>query len=143
MNSASSACGFGVTKAARQQALIRSQNPHLRQLDEALQSEVGLAALRAGYDLKRSVDVTRGDTALFREALLNAKQALQEARGKVVTGFAGEADLGRDIQEIIDLAEALYEDMSSSNRRAETTPTSVRLKAKRLDDEPTSPRGYC
>ena len=99
-------------KGREKQALIRSQNPHLRQLDEALQSEVGLAALRAGYDLKRSVDVTRGDTALFREALLNAKQALQEARGKVVTGFAGEADLGRDIQEIIDLAEALYEDMS-------------------------------
>ena len=99
-------------KGREKQALIRSQNPHLRQLDEALQSEAGLAALRAGYDLRRSVDVARGDTALFREALLNAKQALQEARGKVVTGFSGEADLRRDIQEILDLAEALSEDMS-------------------------------
>ena len=99
-------------KGLEKQALIRSQNPHLRQLDEALQSEKGLVALRAGYDLKRSVDVARGDTALFREALLNAKQALQEARGMVVTGFDGEADLRRDIDEIVALADALYEDMS-------------------------------
>lgn len=102
-------------KGRNQQALIRSQNPHLRQLDETLQSEEGLVALRAGYGLKRSVDVARGDTALFREALLNAKQALQEARGKVVTGFTGEPDLRRDIDEIVALADALHEDMSQVN----------------------------
>lgn len=101
-------------KGRNKQALIRSQNPHLRQLDEALQSEDGIAALRADYDLERSVDVARGDTALFREALLNAKQALQEARAKVVTGFDGEADLVRDINEITALADALFEDMSSA-----------------------------
>ena len=92
-------------------ALIRSQNPDLRRLDEALQSTEGVAALRAGYDLNRSVDVARGDTALFREALLNAKQALQDARAKVLTGFDGERDLRRDITEIAALADALYEDM--------------------------------
>lgn len=95
-----------------EKALIRSQNPHLRQLDEALQSKDGIAALRAGYGLKRSVDVARGDTALFREALLDAKQSLQNARAKVVTGFSGEPDLQKDIDEIIDLAEALHYDMS-------------------------------
>ena len=99
-------------KSKDKPALIRSQNPHLRQLDEALQSEDGLVALRAGYNLKRSVDVARGDTALFREALLNAKQALQEARGKVVTGYSGEADLRRDIDDIVALSLELEEDMS-------------------------------
>ena len=99
-------------KARKKPALIRSQNPDLRRLDEALQSTEGVAALRADYDLKRSVDVARGDTALFREALLNAKQALQEARAKVVTGFDGEPDLLHDITEIAALADALYEDMS-------------------------------
>ena len=97
-----------------QPALVRSQNPHLRQLDGALQSNDGLAALRAGYGLSRSVDVARGDTALFREALLNAKQSLQDARGKVVTGFTGEADLSREMDQILALADALYEDMSQA-----------------------------
>lgn len=99
-------------KEREETPLIRSQNPHLRQLDEVLQSKEGITALRAGHGLARSVDVARGDTALFREALLNAKQSLQDARAKVVTGFAGEPDLQRDIEEIVDLAEALHDDMS-------------------------------
>ena len=99
-------------KGRNQPALITSQNPHLRELDETLRSEDGLEALRAGYGLKRSLDVARGDTALFRGALLTAKQALQDARAKVVTGFTGETDLSREIEEIVSLADALYEDMS-------------------------------
>lgn len=92
-------------------ALIKSQNPDLRLLDEALQSSEGVAALRAGYSLAIAVDIARGDTALFREALLKAKQSLQEARGKVVTGFSGETDLMREMEQILDLATALDEDM--------------------------------
>ena len=99
-------------KGRTRPALIHSQNPDLRLLDETLQEDRGLDALRAGWGLKRSVDVARGDTALFREALLDAKQSLQQARAKVVTGFAGEPDLRRDIDEIVTLADALYEDMS-------------------------------
>ena len=99
-------------KSRDQPALIRSQNPHLRELDETLKSADGIRALRAGYGLRPSLDVARGDTALFREALLKAKQSLQDARAKVVTGFAGEADLSREIEEIVSLADALYEDMS-------------------------------
>ncbi len=102
-------------KEREQKSLIQSQNPHLRQLDEALQSDDGLAALRAGYGLARSVNVARGDTALFREALLNAKQSLKDARAVVVTGFTGEPDLQREMDEIMSLADALYEDMSQAN----------------------------
>ena len=99
-------------KTRQKPALIHSQNPDLRQLDETLQSTDGVDALRADYDLERSVDIARGDTALFREALLNAKQALEGARAKVITGFDGEPDLLRDITEIANLADALCEDMS-------------------------------
>lgn len=99
-------------KGREEPALIKSQNPHLRELDETLKSEDGLTALRAGYGLQRSLDIARGDTALFREALLTAKQSLQDARAKVVTGFSGEVDLTREIDEIVSLAEALHEDMS-------------------------------
>jgi hypothetical protein len=99
-------------KGRGEPALVKSQNPHLRQLDETLKKDEGLTALRAGYGLQRSLDIARGDTALFREALLTAKQSLQDARAKVVTGFSGEADLSREIDEIVSLADALYEDMS-------------------------------
>ena len=102
-------------KERDQKSLIQSQNPHLRQLDEALQSDDGVAALRAGYGLTRSVNVARGDTALFREALLNAKQSLKDARAVVVTGFSGEPDLQREMDEIMSLADALYDDMSQAN----------------------------
>ena len=90
---------------------VKTQNPHLRQLDEALQSKSGLDALRAGLGLSVAYDVHRGDTALFREALVEARQALQKARGKVLTGFAGEADQVEEIGQIGTLAETLQDDM--------------------------------
>ena len=92
-------------------ALIKSQNPDLRRLDEALQHQDGITALRAGYDISVAVDIARGDTALFRESLLKSKRSLQEARARVVTGFAGERDLIREMEQIIDLVEALDDDM--------------------------------
>ena len=98
-------------KARGKAALIKSQNPDLRRLDEALQSKQGLSALRAGYDISVAVNIARGDTALFREALLKAKQSLQEARGKVETGFAGEQDLVREMEQIIAIGTALEGDM--------------------------------
>ena len=98
-------------KTKEKAALIKSQNPDLRRLDEALQSKQGLSALRAGYDISVAVNIARGDTALFREALLKAKQSLQEARGKVETGFAGEQDLVTEMEQIIAIATALDRDM--------------------------------
>ena len=91
--------------------LIKSQNPDLRKLDRALQSKDGLSALRAGYGLTVAVDIARGDTALFREALLKSKQSLQNARAKVATGFEGEKDLSREMEEILVIADALDDDM--------------------------------
>ncbi|MXX19421.1 MAG: hypothetical protein F4X03_10720 [Dehalococcoidia bacterium] len=90
---------------------IKTQNPHLRQLDEALQSKGGLSALRAGLGLSVAYDIHRGDTALFREGLVEARQALQKARGKVLTGFAGEADQLEEIGQIVTLSETLHDDM--------------------------------
>ena len=90
---------------------VKSQNPYLRQLDEALQSKGGLSALRAGLGISVAYDVHRGDTALFREALIEARQALQKARGKVLTGFAGEIDQLEEIGQIVTLAETLNDDM--------------------------------
>lgn len=91
--------------------VVKSQNPDLRRLDEALLSSDGLAALRANLDLGTAVGIARGDTALFREALVTAKKSLQDARGKVVTGFRGEQDLLKDVEQIVDIGFALEGDM--------------------------------
>ena len=97
--------------------VVRSQNPDLRRLDEALLSRDGLAALRANFDLDTAVSISRGDTVLFRESLVTAKKALQDARGKVVTGFEGEQDLLDDSEQIVDIARALKDDMVKLSQR--------------------------
>lgn len=91
--------------------VVKSQNPDLRRLDEALLSRDGRAALRADLDLNTAVGIARGDTALFREALVMAKKSLQDARGKVVTGFEGEQDLLQDAEQIVEIAVLLEDDM--------------------------------
>ena len=91
--------------------VVKSQNPDLRRLGEALLSSDGVAALRVDLDLDAAVGIARGDTALFREALVIAKKSLQDARGKVVTGFEGEPDLLQDIGQIVEIGTALEDDM--------------------------------
>ncbi len=93
------------SKSRNKQPVIQTQNPDLRNLDEVLQNKDGIAALQAGMTLKTSLDISRGDERLFREALIAAKQSLQEARGKLLTGFRGESDvleIARDIQLLAD-----------------------------------------
>jgi len=110
------------SKAKQQKPVVESQNPDLRILDEVLTSKDGTAALRRGLPLRVARDIGKGDEQLFREALIAAKQALQEARGKLLTGYEGEADLLRLAKEIVELAESIRSEMtkvpaSSAKRR--------------------------
>jgi len=101
------------SKKEDKQPLVRSQNPDLKQLDEALQSPNSIAALRAGLPLKVSVAIGRGDERLFREALVTAKQALEEARSKVLTGYKKEKDLLTTAEAIRVLAESIATEMAT------------------------------
>jgi hypothetical protein len=85
--------------------LVRSQNPDLRVLDEVLQSSNGVAALRQGLGLTVSSDIAKGDEQILREKLVSAKVSLQDARGKVVTGYLGLRDLHALGEDIAALAE--------------------------------------
>ncbi|MCH7990623.1 MAG: hypothetical protein IID46_15895 [Planctomycetes bacterium] len=73
--------------------MIHSQNPDLRLLDESLQTKRGTDALTGGLPLVVAHEASRGDDKLFREHLLRSKLALQEAFGKVHTGYDGGIDL--------------------------------------------------
>jgi hypothetical protein len=101
------------SKIKQKKAIIESQNPDLKILNDVLTSKDGTAALRRGLPLTVARDIGKGDEQLFREALIAAKQSLQEARGKLLTGYEGEADLVRLAKEIVDLAESIHTEMTT------------------------------
>lgn len=115
------------SKSRHTPPLITSQNPDLRILDDVLRTANGLAALRQGLPLRVSQEIGKGDPRVLRESLVTAKNSLQTARGKVITGFDGEADLISLSRDIVDLAEAIVDDMRRAQRRAS--------RRKEMDDE--------
>ena len=100
------------SKNKQKKPVVESQNPDLRILHEVLLSKDGTAALRKGLPLSVARDIGKGDEQLFREALIAAKQSLQEARGKLLTGYEGEVDLLRTAQEIVNLADSIHGEMT-------------------------------
>ena len=67
--------------------VVKSQNPHLRQLDEVLKSREAVTALRAGKDLSLALELSCPPVAVLEESLHNAKRELQRARGYMTTGY--------------------------------------------------------
>lgn len=112
------------SKSRQQPPLVQSQNPDLRVLDEVLLSKDGVAALRQGLPLGISLDISKGDTRLFRAAMVASKHYLQEARGKLLTGYYGEPDLLESAADIVLLAINIRDEMEarrSSPKRPQRT----------------------
>jgi hypothetical protein len=108
------------SKSKNKRPVVKSQNPDLRILDETLQNANGIAALRKGLPLTVSSDIGRGDETLFREAIVLAKQSLEDARGKLLTGFKGERDLIDIARSIHLLATSIFEEMEGRTQRRRT-----------------------
>jgi hypothetical protein len=92
--------------------IVQSQNPDLRRLSEVLESKQATAALRKGLGLSVSLEISKGDDRVFREALVTAKQSLQKARGTVLSGYSGSQDLRQTAEDILELSQSLLEDMT-------------------------------
>jgi hypothetical protein len=90
---------------------VESQNPHLRQLNEVLLSKEATDSLRARLPLAVALEVSYGDEKVFHSALIQAKEALQKARGTLTTGFNGEEELMRLANAIAELASDLADEM--------------------------------
>lgn len=105
------------SKSRNAPPVVISQNPDLRVLDEVIQKPNGLAALRQRLPLQVSREISKGDDRILRESLVAARQSLQTARGKVITGFMDQADLVKVVTDIQDLAYAIEDDMSRTRRR--------------------------
>ena len=94
----------------------QSESNTLRVLDEVLQSKEAAAALSSGLPLQTARDIGRGDERIFREALQQAKHALQNARGTLPTGFSGGKSEIETVEDILDLAELVVGEMLAYSR---------------------------
>jgi hypothetical protein len=97
--------------------LIQSQNPHLRQLDEALRSPRGIAALRRKLPLQAAVDAARGDARLLLDALVAGEKNLREAKGYFSTGFSGQQEIIDTIENVYSLAVSLQEELHAAEKK--------------------------
>lgn len=106
------------SKKYGQDNLIKSQNPHLRQLDAVLQVKEAIAALRRGESLEIAFEISQPDAGLFEQSLFDAKRAIQKAQTYVSTGYDGEKDLLETAGTIVKGAETLYKTMDSIRKPA-------------------------
>jgi hypothetical protein len=106
------------SKKENKEPLVRSQNPDLPKLNETLGSRNGVAALRSGLPLETALKASRGDERLLREALVLAKQALREAPVTIVNGYHGDDDLFGQAVSILNVADAVVEQMLAARTKA-------------------------
>lgn len=107
---------FG-SKEREFEAVVRTQNPDLNYLRAVIGNSQALAALRSGVRLERSYAISLGDMRRFEEALAAAKDALQEAKGTVTTGYKGSRELLEQMESIILLAGSIEVEMRSIAER--------------------------
>jgi hypothetical protein len=115
---------FYGSKSEKKLPLVQQQNPDLNILREVISEPRGLAALRAGYPLQRSHEISIGDERRFRNALVRAKEELQTADGVVTTGYNGEEDSYMVFQDISTIVESISARMDA--KRAKRTSTTRR-----------------
>lgn len=90
---------------------VRSQNPHLREMAEVLESSRGLQFLRSGLPLAVALDAARGDSRLFQDAMSKAEAELRTASRFVATGYSGDTELLETATNILKLAKTLASTM--------------------------------
>ena len=91
--------------------VVRSQNPHVKELGEVLLSSEGLTVLRNTFSLSQAHKSIQPAKGKFLEALLRARQEIREASNSL-RGFDGRDSALVDIAEdISETAQAIHERM--------------------------------
>lgn len=103
---------FG-SKSRAKEPVVQTQAPDLSYLRSVIGSKPALAALRSGTGLKRAHAISLGDARRFEDSLAEAKDALQEAKGTVTTGYRGERELLDQMESIDLLAGSVLTEMRS------------------------------
>jgi hypothetical protein len=98
-------------KEAKKPPAIKSQNPHLRQLNQILLNREAVQVLRDSEDIEQAFEATRPSEALFEESLLRAKRELHKAKSHLATGYDKSEGLLRTAGSIANLSDSIYEEM--------------------------------
>ena len=106
---------FG-SKSDNKSPVVEKQNPHLNYLREVLRNKQALYALRSGISLQRAHEISLGDIRRFQDALVRAKDALQEAKATVTTGYKGEKDMLVLMKGLLEIGESIVEEMKKKAR---------------------------
>lgn len=107
---------FG-SKARAKEPVVQTQAPDLSYLRSVIGSKPALAALRSGTGLKRAHAISLGDARRFEDALAEAKDALQEAKGTVTTGYRGDRELLGEMESIEMLSQSVLAEMRNISDR--------------------------
>jgi len=105
------------SRSSAKEPIVRTQNPDLGRLRDIIKKPNALSALRTGMSLDQSFDIGVGDKRRFRDALTRAKAELQLARGTVLTGDTGDADLLETAVAICEYAESIKAEMSKRREK--------------------------
>ncbi len=103
---------FG-SRSENKSPVVQKQNPDLGHLREVIGNKQALYGLRSGLTLQRSYDISQGDERRFQEALVRAKDSLQEAKATVTTGYKGEKDMVDVMEGILSLAKSISTEMKA------------------------------
>lgn len=101
---------YGSRKEKREPA-VRSQNPHLRQLNAVVTSREAVAALRDGAPLEKAFEISLPPKAVFEAALLAAKRELTTARAHLSAGYDNSETLLRIAGTIATMADDVYQEL--------------------------------
>jgi hypothetical protein len=89
---------------------VQRQSPDLNILREVISAPAGQDALRSGYPLSRSHEISMGDERRFRESLTRAKEELEYAE-RAIAGFDGDESLFQTLLEIQKICRVLRAQM--------------------------------
>jgi len=92
--------------------VVKTQNPHLRQLSAVVGNIEARAALRNGMDLDVAYELTRPSSTVFEEALLASKRNLQKAYSVLSIGYDGSDKLLNIAGTVAEIAGDLYDEMN-------------------------------
>jgi hypothetical protein len=110
-------------RSRNEEPLVRSQNPDLNTLRAVISEPRALAALRSGFSLERSYEISIGDERRFEEALARAKEDLQQAKATVTLGYSGEDGSLAIVDEIVQVANSLRAEMRDIRERPKAART--------------------
>ena len=115
---------FG-SKKNKKPPIIRSQNPDLRRLDKVLTNAEARRAIERGSSLEDAEPLAYPAKDRLRNAVLDAKNKLQNARGIVSEGYNGEEDILRTSGTVANLADELYRDLAGRHAQGQQQPTAT------------------